>query len=50
MWNTRCPQQRWTDAIASGDPSELLVALAEYAQDPDLIELARANFANRVWN
>lgn len=50
MWNTRCPHTRWADAIANGDPSELLVALAEYAQDPDLLEMARGNFTNRVWN
>jgi hypothetical protein len=50
MWNTRCPHTRWADAIANGDPSELLVALAEYEQDADLLEMARANFTNRVWN
>ncbi|MDX2090042.1 MAG: hypothetical protein SFX73_19450 [Kofleriaceae bacterium] len=50
MWNTRCPHTRWPDAIANGDPSELLVALAEYEQDTDLLEMARANFTNRVWN
>jgi hypothetical protein len=50
MWRTRAPHLEWTEAIEHGEPSELLVALAEYHQDAALIELAHANFANKLWN
>ncbi|MDB4960324.1 MAG: hypothetical protein JWP01_323 [Myxococcales bacterium] len=50
MWNTRSPNIRWIDAIEQGEPSELLIALAEYHQDPELLELAHANSDNKLWN
>ncbi len=49
MWATKSDTV-WADAIAAGEASELLVALAEYHQEPDLIELAHANFSNKLWN
>jgi hypothetical protein len=49
MWATKS-ETAWTDALASGECSELLVALAEYHQDPELLELAHANFSNKLWN
>jgi len=50
MWHARSPYMTWVDAIEKGISSELLVALAEYEQDPSLVRLARANLVNRVWN
>ncbi len=50
MWHARSPYMTWVDAIEQGISSELLVALAEYEQDPSLVRLARANLVNRVWN
>ncbi|MBA3453580.1 MAG: hypothetical protein H0T42_10860 [Deltaproteobacteria bacterium] len=50
MWHARSPFMTWVDAIEHGISSELLVALAEYEQDPSLVRLARANLVNRVWN
>ncbi len=50
VWNARSPKRRWKDAIVDGEPHELLIALAEYHQDPELVELARANYANKLWN
>ncbi len=50
MWHARSPYLTWVDAIEQGISSELLVALAEYEQDPSLVRLARANLVNRVWN
>jgi hypothetical protein len=50
MWNARSPQTRWIDAIERGEPSEILVALAEYHQDAELLVLAHSNFDNKLWN
>ncbi len=50
VWHARSPYLTWVDAIEQGISSELLVALAEYEQDPSLVRLARANLVNRVWN
>ena len=50
MWNTRSPHTRWSIAIARGEASELLVALAEYHQDPELIARAHDNFVTKLWN
>lgn len=50
MWHARSPYMTWVDAIEQGISSELLVALAEYEQDPSLVRQARANLINRVWN
>lgn len=50
MWNTLGTRLGWMDAIEQGMANELLVALAEYEQDPALIARARANSANKVWN
>ena len=50
MWHARSPYMTWVVAIERGISSELLVALAEYEQDPSLVRLARANLVNRVWN
>jgi hypothetical protein len=50
MWNTRSPGTRWSVAIERGEASELLVALAEYHQDPELIAQAHDNFDNQLWN
>jgi hypothetical protein len=50
MWNTRSPNIRWIDAIEQGEPSEILIALAEYHQEPELLELAHANSDNKLWN
>ena len=50
MWQTRAPRLDWREAIAHGEPGELLVALAEYHQDHELIARAHANFANKLWN
>jgi hypothetical protein len=50
MWHARSPYMTWVEAIEQGISSELLVALAEYEQDPSLVRLARANLVNRVWN
>ena len=49
MWSTRS-SRRWFDAIEKGDASEILIALAEYHLDGPLLEQARANFANKLWN
>jgi hypothetical protein len=49
MWNTKS-DTAWPDAIDAGEASELLVALAEYDQDPELLAVAHANFANKQWN
>ncbi|MBA3464708.1 MAG: hypothetical protein H0T46_32545 [Deltaproteobacteria bacterium] len=49
MWATKS-QTPWADALAAGECSELLVALAEYHQDPELIAIANANFSNHMWN
>jgi len=49
MWATKSGTP-WIEAIEAGECSELLVALAEYHQDPDLLELAHANFSNKLWN
>lgn len=50
MWSTRSPRTRWEVAIEHGEPSELLVALAEYAMEPELLAKAHANFSNKLWN
>lgn len=50
MWKTKSPHIDWIDAIEHGEASEILVALAEYHQEPELIEQAHANFANKLWN
>lgn len=50
MWNTKAPRVRWADAIEVGEASEILVALAEYHQDAELLALAHANFSNKLWN
>lgn len=49
MWDTRS-RTDWRDAIDAGETSELLVAMAEYHREPDVIAAANANFANKVWN
>lgn len=49
MWATKSDKS-WTAALAVGECSELLVALAEYHQDPELLALAHANFSNKLWN
>ena len=49
MWATKS-ETTWTSALAAGECSELLVALAEYHQDPELVALAHGNFANKLWN
>jgi len=49
MWSTKS-RTPWPDALEAGECSELLVALAEYHQDPELIALANANFTNHLWN
>lgn len=50
MWRTRSPRTGWVEAIDRGEPAEILVALAEYHQDGELLARAHANLANRVWN
>jgi hypothetical protein len=50
MWDTRSPTTDWRDAIDNGETSELLVAMAEYHREPEVIAAAAANFANKVWN
>lgn len=50
MWNTKSPGTRWNVAIERGEASELLVALAEYHQDPELIAQAHDNFDCKLWN
>jgi len=50
MWRTRSPRTRWEVAIEHGEASELLVALAEYAMEPELLEQAHANISNKLWN
>jgi hypothetical protein len=54
MWDTRSRRSTysadWREAIANGEASELLVAMAEYHRDPEVIAAAAANFANKVWN
>ncbi len=49
MWATKS-NTPWSDALVAGECSELLVALAEYHLDPELIALAHANFSNKLWN
>lgn len=49
MWATKS-ERSWVDAIRIGEASELLVALAEYHQDPELIAGAHENFSNKLWN
>ena len=50
IWSSRSPSRSWTEAIDAGEAHEILVALAEYHQEPELVEQARANFANKLWN
>jgi len=50
MWRTRSPSTGWVEAIDRGESAEILVALAEYHQDDELLTRAHANLANRVWN
>jgi hypothetical protein len=50
MWKAKAPQLHWAEAIDHGDPSELLVALAEYHQEPELLARAHANACNKLWN
>lgn len=49
MWHARSDKP-WPAAIAAGEHSELLVALAEYHQEPDLVARANENATNKVWN
>ncbi len=49
MWATKS-ERSWIEAIGHGEASELLVALAEYHQAPELIEAAHANFSSKLWN
>ncbi len=52
MWETRSRRSAadWREAIDNGETSELLVAIAEYHLDPEVIAAATTNFANKVWN
>ena len=50
MWDTRSNKSDWREAIEGGEASELLVALAEYHLEPELIAHAHANFAKKIWN
>ncbi len=49
MWATKSDTP-WIDALGHGEASELLVALAEYHQEPELLAVAHANFSNKLWN
>lgn len=49
-WQAERPRTSWTDAIERGHSAEILVALAEYHGDAELVARAQANAANRAWN
>jgi hypothetical protein len=50
MWDTRSPNTDWREAIDNGETSELLVVMAEYHRDPEVIAQAHANFDKKLWN